>query len=334
MKRLFLAVAALAAPFAILVGLFEVRLAKAPAPNQFAAKKCLLERQKQRVEVLVLGSSHSVHGILPSLLGEPAFNLSGVSQSLYYDHALLAKYLIKMPSLKLVVCPVSYFSLEWQLDESIESWRCYYYRYEWGLPHRDWHMTWHARNFSGYCLCGSELGRKNILFGKIKDATTDFDLYGGWTNRPFVSDNLKDSGMGPHLPESAVVALKRHHSGMKQEQLPENAQILTDILRQVKYRGIGLVLVTLPVSRYYADGMNSGAYQRMQATLRQVTATDGVEYLNYTFDRRFSDADFYDADHLNALGAHKFSLILRDEVISRRFSNRPKEAPAEKGVSP
>lgn len=331
MKRLFVAVTALAAPFAILLGLFEVRLAKAPAPNQFAAKKYLLERQKQRIEVLVLGSSHSFYGILPSLLGEPAFNLSGVSQSLYYDHALLAKYLNQMPSLKLVVLPVSYFSLEGgRLDEGIESWRCYYYRYEWGLPHRDWHMAWHARNFLGYFLSGNELGRKNILLGKIKDATTDFDPYGGCTNRPVMSDNLKDSGIWSHLSESALVALKRHHGAMKQEQHPENAQILTDIVRQVKHRGIDLVLVTLPVSRYYSGGMNPDAYQRMQTTVKQVAATDGVEYLDYTFDRRFMDADFYNADHLNALGAHKFSLILRDEVVSRRFSNRPKEVPAER----
>jgi hypothetical protein len=147
MKRLVLAVLALAMPFGIIMAIYEIRVSQVPS-NQIAAKKHLLDGQKQSINVLVLGSSHSYYGILPGTFSKPAFNLSGVSQSLYYDDALLWRSIETMPSLKLVILPISYLSLESQLDEGVERWRGYFYRYEWGIPQHEWHMDWHIRNYS------------------------------------------------------------------------------------------------------------------------------------------------------------------------------------------
>jgi len=310
-KRFFLKILALGIPFALFLGAYEFRASQVH-PNSFSVKKALLERQAQDVEVLVLGSSHAYFDVLPELLGRPAFNLADVSQSLFYDRALLKKYLGRMPSLKLVVLPVSYFSIGYQLDDGVERWRSYYYYKYYGLHHRDWRQDWNVRNFSAYFLCDKQLGgARNVFFGKIKDVSGDYDPSGGWTNRV---DN--PAGEKPlSLSESAQVALKRHRTLMKTQHVQENAVILEDIIHEMKVRGIKLVLVTTPVTRYYGDGMDAVQYQQMQDILKRLSSDYGVNYFNYSLDSRFSDEDFYDSDHLNLQGAQKFSLLLKTDVI-------------------
>jgi hypothetical protein len=339
MSRFCAAIGVLAAPFALLVGLSGYWLSKAPA-NEYAAKRALFEQRKQTLEVLVLGSSHSFYGILPGCLGRPALNLAAPSQTLYYDHALLEKYLDQMPSLKLVILPVSYFSFERQLDQGIERWRSYYYRYEWGLPHRNRHMAFHIRNFFPYFLCEPELGRSNILLNRIKDVSSDFDESGGLNNcqdilmrdvaravngaeewvesagHPLLADALSDSEIADHLQQSARVQLAWHDSRMDESNVAENVRLLDGIIQQLKRRGIQLVLISTPMSHYYTSGMNPIAYQRMQTLVRQACASNQLQYRNYLFDKRFHDRDFMDSSHLNHSGARKFSFILRNEMVS------------------
>jgi hypothetical protein len=142
MKKLLYKVLLLAAPFALYLGVCEYRVST-HAFNQIAAKKLLFEEKKSETEVLILGSSHGLYGILPEDLCGAAFNLAAVNQSLYYDEALLRRCIDQMPSLKLVVLPVSYFTLNHQLDTGLEKWRTYSYRYVWGIPHRN--CIWHGR---------------------------------------------------------------------------------------------------------------------------------------------------------------------------------------------
>jgi hypothetical protein len=310
-RRFFLKTLALGIPFALFLGAYEFRASRVH-PNSFSVKKAFLERQTQDVEVLVLGSSHAYYDVLPGLLGRPAFNLADVSQSFFYDRALLKKYLGQMPSLQLVVLPVSYFSLGYQLDDGVERWRSYYYYKFYGLHHRDWRQDWNVRNFSDYFLCNEQLGgTRNVFFGKIKDVSADYDPSGGWTNR--VANKAGEKPLS--LSESAQVALKRHHDLMKSQHVQENVTILEDIIRELKVRGIKLVLVTPPVTRYYSDGMNAGQYQQMQDILKRLSSNYGVNYFNYGFDSKFSDEDYYDSDHLNLHGARKFSLLLKADVI-------------------
>ena len=314
MKRFFLKTLALGIPFALFLGAYEFKVSRVH-PDSFSVKKALLEQQSREVEVLVLGSSHAYFDVLPELLGRPAFNLADVSQSIFYDRALLKKYLGRMPSLKLVVLPVSYFSLGYQLDDGVESWRSYYYFKYYGLLHRDWRQDWNVRNYSDYFLCDEQLGgARNVFFGKIKDVSADYDPSGGWTNRAAYHAGEKPLS----LSESAQVALKRHHALIKSQHVQENTTILEDIIHELKVRGVKLVLVTPPVTRYYSDGMDAGQFQQMQDILKRLGSDYGVNYFNYGSDSRFSDEDFYDSDHLNLRGARKFSLLLKADVIDRK----------------
>jgi hypothetical protein len=61
--------------------------------------------------------------------------------------------------------------------------------------------------------------------------------------------------------------------------------------------------------------MDSGKYGRMQRILRETAEKHRtVVHLNYGSDKRFSDDDFYDGDHLNVKGAQKFSDLLHGDL--------------------
>lgn len=302
----------LSLPFVLFLLFFEIRFSHLN-PSHFSAKKHLLERQASAIEILVTGLSHAFVGIDPTLLGRPAFNLAGNSQSLFYDVALIRKYRPSLPRLKLVIMPISFMSLETELDQGAERWRCYYYRYFFSLPHRDWRMAWSARNYSAWFLCGSEIRRTDVLFGTCPDARQQYDIWGGWTNRAY-GDSLSLEPNLPYLRRTGSADAKRHVLGMRRENLEVNVARLADLIQELRGSGVEIVFVTLPVSHFYSDHIQSEAYARMQAAMTALQQKYNVAYFNYLYDQRFADSDYQDADHLNSRGASKFTSILRGDV--------------------
>ena len=317
MRRVILKAALLLAPIGLLLCFVDLRISQ-KYPSLYSAKRHLFQQQKERAEVLILGSSHSYYSVLPGEFQLPAFNLSAVSQSIYYDHALISKVLPEMPNLKLVIEPVSFYSLESELDEAEDQWRTFYYRHEWGLPHRNWRAAWSIRNYSAFFLYLPELGRGRMIFGNIRNVLQDFDEWGGWTNRPPPPEVVFSDG----LEGAARASLKNHHEHMKPAHIPTNASLLVDMDRRLKARNAALAIITTPTANCYRNGMSPEAYRRMQQTLAALCASNGIPYFNYTGDKRFSDSDFWDSDHLTLEGAKKFSVILREEVESRLIAPR------------
>ena len=58
------------------------------APNEYQYKAQWMEKNADRVETLILGTSHAFYGINPSYLGPNAFSLAASAQSLQYDEFL------------------------------------------------------------------------------------------------------------------------------------------------------------------------------------------------------------------------------------------------------
>src|ERR1700741_548291 len=81
----------------LLLGFILVEFWLRSIPNSYNQKRIYLEQQLDSIEVLILGSSHSVDGINPQYIHPKAFNLGNISQSMYYDKSLTLKYLSRMP---------------------------------------------------------------------------------------------------------------------------------------------------------------------------------------------------------------------------------------------
>ena len=163
-----------------------------------------------------------------------------------------------VPALKLVILPISYFSLEYELDNAPERWRAYHYQYFYSLPHQDWHHFFSTRNFSAYFL-SSESFRARVLLGKTANAALEYDAWGGWTNRPRTEVTDADA-----LAAAAAATLRLHHGMMRPENLAGNVTRLREIIRDLHSNGIKVLLITSPVSRFYRDGVRQDAYRRMQ----------------------------------------------------------------------
>ena len=58
-------------------------------PNDYTLKREYLDKNSDSVQVLVLGSSHAIHGINPALMNKRSFNAANWSQSLDYDLEIL-----------------------------------------------------------------------------------------------------------------------------------------------------------------------------------------------------------------------------------------------------
>lgn len=309
MKRLLTKLVLLCAPFVLFFAVYQVQYERRHA-NALAAKRVLFEPQMRNVEVLVLGPSYTEKGVIPGVLGRSAFNLAMPAQSIYYDRALLDKYLDQMPALKTVLLPVSYVTLESQLDTGPIPARCYFYTYEFGLPHRQWKMTWNARNYFAYYL--DDQARIDLLLGKGKDFMDDYDPKGGCVAR---LSELSTSENRTRLENSATAMMKLEKKSMKVEYLRENELILRDIIANLQQRGITAILFWPPAHESYRRLFDLEVYCDEKEMLARLHSETGVGVYDYTDDSRFADCDFDDPTHLNFSAAERYSRILREDLL-------------------
>lgn len=121
-------------------------------PNSYTYKRQYMEQHATSLQTLILGSSYAYDGIDAALLPH-AFNLANSSQCFEDDYRLLAKYLPQMDSLKTVILPLSYSSLQMV---SSSNRRGYYTIY------MELYPRWPLSKYSFEC-CNLELMAKKIV---------------------------------------------------------------------------------------------------------------------------------------------------------------------------
>ncbi len=308
MRSLILKLVIFLVPIALCMGYLEFRLAR--APNSYSLSKTQFEANSATIEVLVMGSSHSVYGINPRFFEVKGFNLSSVDQDIYYDAKLLADHVPALKKLKLVILPISYFSFEFFLGASIEEWRQILYARTWNIPFHNPLPVFDGKQYSYFALYGRDQVRKWLA--DDFSVETAIDSNGWWT-----SNDVADANAVSTISGKARVEF--HHSGMHPEFIAENIALLEGALQLLKSRGIQVVFLTTPVAKTYSDNIDPARYQRMQNHLRALSAKYDVPYFNYFYDARFDQIDFSDNDHLNSTGAEKFSKIINTEIILPRL---------------
>lgn len=304
MRRFLLKLLLFLAPIVLALGLVEYGLSR--LQTGYGTKRRLLEQNIGEARVLVTGSSHAYYAVQPRLLGVPAFNTAYVSQDIYYDSRIVLRYLPRAHNLRLVVVSVSYFSFEAVVEDSMVADRVPFYTRYWDIPPAT-PGRWLA-DYSFIALHGAERTRAH-LWDFFRNSEAEYiDPSGGNAVLPRSSRRAVENG---------AVAVARHHSTMKVGNLPKTVRWMEELLEALRARGVAAVFITTPVSPSYRERIDPAAYARMQEAVAGLCAVYGLEYRNYLGDSRFGLEDFADSDHLVARGAEKFSLILRDEVVSK-----------------
>ena len=273
-------------------------------PNDYVYKKVYLEKNSEKLEVLILGTSHAYYGINPVYINAKSFNASHVSQSLNYDYAIFNKYQDHWDHLQYIVLPISYFSLFFNLDSSPEAWRVKNYEIYYGMTS--------SRKISDYFELFSN--KTPINLERIKSYYWD-----GQTN---ITCSELGWGVGynsnplQNLGEGGKSAAERHDSVSNKINVSENLNILNDFINYAKEKGIQIFFFTPPAYHTYFENLNK---EQLNQTIAIMTELDkqnqNVVYVNYLQDPSFTEKDFYNEDHLNEIGAEKLTRKI-DKLIS------------------
>lgn len=272
-------------------------------PNDFRNKRNYLNANSDNIEVLFLGGSHSLYGIDPVYVKEKSFNACQASQTLDFDLALLNKYENRWSSLQFIVLPVSYASLFEKLEKSKEPWRvknyCIYYK-----------MTV-SRHLPDYLeISSNKLGtnfRRLNSYYFLKSGNA-FCSELGWDTTYSCNPETRD------LVRAGKVAAELHR-WEDDQYFDEMVSALESIIIFAGNHKAKVVLFTPPAFKTYRENLNEEQLSRTLTT--SAILADKYKYcfyFNFLDDTTFTETDFYDADHLNKIGAEKLTLRI-DSII-------------------
>jgi hypothetical protein len=278
-------------------------------PTSHSAKHQDLRRLEDGIDTLILGSSSAYWDISPESLPGSAFNLANVAQSFYYDDRLLTDTLPKLPKLRRVILGVTYISLFFEMHDSDEDERQYYYYQEWGIPPPRLRERLDLRMWSRAGLKTPVTTFESLVTAlrhgaPLTPAPLDPPVDGrGWCAR--------EPGDPKDLQASVVeTKLKYHHSMMHLSDQSANVGHLEHIVSLLAARHIELILVTPPVAPAYSSRLDPEYWNRTQKTLAKLASEPNVRYFSFLTSPQFGPEEFLDADHLNRQGALHFTALL------------------------
>ncbi len=312
MKKFFINVTLFLLPLVAVFLLLEKGLQQ--VPNSYNQKKKLLQERMAEVEVINLGSSNAVNGINPEYFSRKSFNLANVTQTIYYDEELLKYYIDKLPKLKVVIIPITYVTLHRRIQDMEEQWRKYFYYYYWNIQIEN-EATFDINKYSLFTIYNP-----HVVMGIIRRG---FKVNMAPKITPLGFDGRDTVGHLRHINDADGKTRVNYHSeGYNAVNVKEGTAHLEEIIKMLKAKNIEAVLVTTPVYKTYSSNARPEVIAAMKQVTDEMQSKYGCKYFNYFTDARFSIDDFADNDHLNYLGAAKFSKILDSEVIQPVFQGK------------
>ena len=98
----------------------------------------------------------------------------------------------------------------------------------------------------------------------------------------------------------------------------KNIITLQKIIALCKKKKVNIVFTTTPTHASYYKNLNTIQLEKTIKTISNlVKKNSNCIYLNFLESEKFTNEDFYDADHLNEIGAKKLSLLLNNEINSQ-----------------
>jgi len=306
MKRFLVLVTVFLVPLLLAGVLMEVLLRS--IPNDYEKKKAYLEANSEKVNTLILGSSHSFAGLNPLYFSDKAFNASYSSQTLTYDFEILKMYESKFDDLKVVVIPISYFTMFSNLEGGVEGWRVKNYIIYCGMKT--------SRSFSNHTELFSNNLKVNIkrlkifYFDGVSNQVSS-ELGWGESYKSQNATNLVESG------KKAAIRQTRDniHSQKYRDIFIDNLATLNSITKWCEKRSIKLVLFMPPAFQTYRSNLNADQLNTSIKTAEEIALKhDHCVFINMMNDTAFVSGDYFDGDHLSEIGAKKLSMKI-DEIV-------------------
>lgn len=298
------------------VGVFlicaEFKLRK--VPNDISFKSQYLCAHSPDIEVLILGSSQELHGLNPSYFHSKTFNaaISGIfTEGNYY---MYEKYADQLPSLKYLIFPLSYFSLDERPGIELSK-------------NEDYKIQAAELSvFSGIDIVKNPLLHTIILthpmtyskktfLSSIRDKDYSCKKVDVLGHEPLQEFFFKHT---PHQQSLQIETyLKCYNGRCNSVYCPRNKEYYYSIIDDCQSKSVNLILISTPVVKEFYDKADSERFQRVWSFGDSLTSCcSNVTYVNLTLSPLFEDSDFADQNHLNPIGAKKLSLYLDSIVMS------------------
>ena len=271
-------------------------------PNNYTVKYASVNEQKNNVEVLLFGTSHCFYGLNPKYFSRPTFNFSNITQTLYFDTLLFEAYFDQMPNLKQVVFCIEYSNLSKKDNTDEDLFRKYYYE---NYMHLDVPI-----------VSAFDPKKYSLAFTRSLEQTVEvmqrYDYMGSIVD-------CRENGWGYNYPK--VYRFKPEFNAKERAKSHEDRSLdfsvnqarLQSMINACKERNIEVVIVSLPQSKTYIRYLNPVKIEKIFKTCKSFEDKNkNVRYLNLFMGESFVDDDFFDADHLNDVGAIKSSKIVDD----------------------
>jgi hypothetical protein len=280
-------------------------------PNEYRYKSEYLAKNSGNIEVLFVGASDAHAGFNPEYMNSQGFNAANPAQSLDYSFEIMKKYKNSWPNLKYVVLAVSYPSLFYKMEASLESWRIKNYTIYYSLNSSK-QLKYHAEITNGRLF--DHFLRLSKYYIKNIDEIHCNDL--GW----YISST------SPPLDSLYVLgkrAVRRHTIPKEQQRISEMKSALDSIIDFTVKNNSRIILCTPPVYKSYSENVNNFQMDSTFNTIiRTANTNSNCTYINLFDDPRFKDEDFLDGDHLNGIGARKLTLLI-DSIIKSQSGIKP-----------
>ena len=283
-------------------------------PNDYAYKSNWLDKNSHDIEALYLGPSSIAYDIDPSLSRLSGFNAAHVSQPIKYDHFIFNKYIDQMQSLKYVVLGIDYWTPYGSIEDTPEWWRVKYYTIYYDSPLHEgkskykYELYFHNTENFGIALKGF---LRMFGLNNISHLTVNERGYGiNYTTKDKTLD--WDNGLAEAERHNAMIS----ESKTKSDHYKQNLDYIYDICRKSQARGIKVILLGSPIYQSYTNTIEKKLISERAEFCNTITKSfDNAIFIDLTESELFAADDFFNANHLNEIGARKFTSMV-DSIMT------------------
>jgi hypothetical protein len=310
MKRFIVNIFALSIVIIVISVIIEVLLLF--KPNLYSYKKEYVEQHINDIECLLLGNSHIEEALDPNEMGKGVFNMAIGGRAIVYDVELAKMYVPLMNNLKVLIVPLDYTEFYFGRDidnpeekklpiEYETTDKCMYYKYMNIRVDKFWYWSE---------ILNSKL---NFMTRFVKDKRDNIECDSlGYI--PLELSERKINWKYKGVPNPIDMSKKKD---MKKYDILYNQYVT--IVKTAMEKNVRLVLLGTPMYKTAQKYMSMKINNEILSFVNSLQEIyPNIEYYNYSYDNRFEDDDYYDSHHLTALGAKKFSNIIKNEILRRK----------------
>lgn len=277
-----------------------------------------LIEKKDSIELIVLGNSHAHNAVNPSCFADlEVYNIAEASHDIILGAAILEQAQRQgLPNLKYVLISVDYHTL-FQHPNKYSLIRAYYSS---GVKLNSYNDLYYkladisplifgysektiARSFVFKQLEYYLRGSNNQQIAD-KEHNTNNDIYNGFST--YNKTNIESFNKKAYNNRVEVFT----NNDLNYKEIERLEEVINNLIKQ----NIKPILFSAPTYCEYNKLLDKQQIKKTYNEINRLCSKYNIKHFSFENDERFVIEDFYNCDHLNYIGAEKFSRILADTL--------------------